>query len=90
MILKLAEGKARIEVESKLADKIGGAMDATLRVNGAVGARATIPRTVPVAFTAKESFDVGVDLGSPVSLDSFEGGPFRVDGGIASIEVQMK
>ncbi len=90
LILMLAEGKARIEIESKLADKIGGAMDVTLRVNGAVGARTTIPRTVPVAFTASESFDVGMDQGSPVSLDYFERRPFRFDGGIASVEVQTK
>ena len=33
---KLPAGKAKIEVESKLVDKIGGPMDVTLRVNGAV------------------------------------------------------
>ena len=47
-------------------------------------------RTVPAAFTASETFDVGVDLGSPVSLDYFDRRPFRFDGAIHSVDVQLK
>ncbi|MFZ4703386.1 MAG: hypothetical protein ACOYMG_25370, partial [Candidatus Methylumidiphilus sp.] len=35
-------------------------------------ARTTVKRTVPAVFTASETFDVGVDLGSPVSLAYFD------------------
>ena len=53
-------------------------------------ARTTVKRTVPAAFTASETFDVGVDLGSPVSLDYFDRRPFTFDGKIASVKVQLK
>jgi len=53
-------------------------------------ARTTVKRTVPGAFTASETFDVGVDLGSPVSLDYFDRRPFAFDGKITTVEVQLK
>ncbi len=36
------------------------------------------------------TFDVGEDLGSPVSPDYFDRSPFRFDGNIAKVEVQLK
>ena len=53
-------------------------------------ARTTVKRTVPGAFTASETFDVGVDLGSPVSLDYFDRAPFKFDGKIEKFEVELK
>jgi arylsulfatase len=61
-----------------------------LKVDGAEVARTTVKRTVPAAFTASESFDVGVDLGSPVSLDYFDRRPFRFDGNISAVKVQLE
>ena len=49
-----------------------------------------VKRTVPAAFTASESFDVGIDLGSPVSLDYFDRQPFRFNGKIEKVEVSLK
>jgi hypothetical protein len=43
--------------------------------------------TVPAAFTASETFDVGTDLGSPVSLDYFDRRQFPFDGRIDSVIV---
>ena len=37
-----------------------------------------------------KSFDVGVDLGSPVSPDYFDRRPFRFDGKIEKVEVKLK
>ena len=34
--------------------------------------RVAVKRTVAGAFSASETFDVGVDLGSPVSFDYFD------------------
>ncbi len=45
--------------------------------------------TVPAAFSTTETFDVGVDLGSPVSLDYFERSPFAFAGTIASMKVEL-
>lgn len=52
--------------------------------------RTTVKRTVPGAFSASETFDVGVDLGSTVSIDYFERRPFRFDGTIHKVDVTMK
>jgi arylsulfatase len=59
-------------------------------VDGKEVARTSPKMTVPAAFTASESFDVGVDLGSPVSRDYFERRPFKFDGRISQVKVQMK
>ena len=61
-----------------------------LSVDGKEVGRTTVKRTVPAAFTASESFDVGVDLGSPVSPDYFDRRPFRFDGKIEKVDVKLK
>ena len=72
-----------IEVETTFMDKRPlSPADVVLKVDGIEVARTTVKRTVPAAFTASETFDVGVDLGSPVSLDYFDRRPFRFDGKI--------
>ena len=53
-------------------------------------ARTTVKRTVAGAFTASETLDVGVDLGSPVSLDYFDRRPFRFDGKIEAVDITLK
>jgi len=86
---KLAAGRHRIEVDTVIA-RPGASAEVVLRVDGAQVARTTVKRTVPAAFTASESFDVGIDLGSPVSLDYFDRRPFRFDGRIEAVEVMLK
>ena len=76
---KLAAGKHRIEVDTTIA-KPGAPAEVVLTVDGTEVARTTVERTVPAAFTASETFDVGVDLGSPVSLDYFDRRPFAFTG----------
>jgi arylsulfatase len=86
---KIAPGKRKIEVNTKIA-KPGAAADVAVQVDGKEVIRTTVKRTVPAAFTASESFDVGVDLGSPVSLDYFDRRPFRFNGKIESVRVDLK
>jgi arylsulfatase A-like enzyme len=86
---KLALGKHTIEVVTTIA-KPGAPAEVVLAVDGKEVARTTVQRTVPAAFTASETFDVGVDLGSPVSVDYFDRRPFRFDGTIAAVNVQLK
>ena len=45
---------------------------------------------LPAAFSASETFDVGVDLGSVVSVDYFDRRPFRFTGKIEKVEVTLK
>ena len=62
---KLAAGKHRIEVTTTLASAQPlSPADVVLKVDGQEVARTTVKRTVPAAFSASETFDVGVDLGS--------------------------
>ena len=86
---KIPAGRHRIDVETTIA-KPGAPAQVVLRVDGAEVARTEVARTVPAAFTASETFDVGVDLGSPVSLDYFDRRPFPFEGQIDSVKVQLR
>ena len=86
---RLAAGKHKIEV-SETIPKPGAPCAISLRVDGKEVGKGTVGRTVPGAFTASETFDVGVDLGSPVSLDYMERAPFKLEGRIAQMGVQLK
>lgn len=86
---RIAPGKHKIEVDETIA-KPGAPADLVLTVDGKEVARATVERTVPAAFTASETFDVGIDLGSPVSLDYSDRAPFKFDGKIEKVTVELK
>jgi arylsulfatase len=58
-----------------------------ISVDGIQVATTAVSRTNPGIFTASETFDVGLDLGSPVSLDYFERAPFPFNGVIQDIAV---
>jgi hypothetical protein len=68
----------------------GAPGEVVLTVDGAEVARTTVKRTVPAAFTASETLDVGVDLGSPVSLDYFDRAPFAFNGKIDQMLVELR
>jgi arylsulfatase A-like enzyme len=88
---KIAPGKRRIEVTTQLASpKPLSPAEVVLKVDGQEVARTTVNRTVPAAFSASETFDVGVDLGSVVSLDYFDRRPFRFNGKVEKVEVSLK
>jgi arylsulfatase len=85
----LSPGQHRIEVDTAI-KKPGAPAEVILSVDGTEVARTTVERTVPAAFTASETFDVGVDLGSPVSRDYFDRRPFRFNGKIARVLVEAR
>jgi arylsulfatase len=84
---KLPIGKVKIEVESKLVGKIGGAMDITIKANGKVMASGQVPTAISLHFTTNESFDIGSDISSPVSLAYFDKAPFAFNGTIGATKV---
>ena len=86
---KIPAGMHRVEVDTTIA-RPGAPADVVVTLDGVEVGRTTVARTVPAAFTASESFDVGVDLGSPVGADYFDRRPFRFDGTIADVHVQLK
>ncbi|WP_424095905.1 arylsulfatase [Moorena producens] len=61
----------------------------TIKVDGEKVAKTWVKRTVPSAFTASETFDVGTDLGSPVSLDYADNVPFPFTGTINTVKVEL-
>jgi arylsulfatase len=87
---KLAAGKHRIEVVTTLKElRPLSPAEVVVSADGKEVARTTVKRTVPAAFSASETFNVGVDLGSPVSLDYFDRRPFRFEGRIESVRVEL-
>jgi hypothetical protein len=58
-------------------------------VDGKQVATGEVKRTVPAAFTASETFDVGTDLGSPVSLRYHKKAPFKFNGKIKTVKVDL-
>ncbi|KAB1069809.1 arylsulfatase [Tamlana haliotis] len=85
---KLPEGDITVEVVSQLVDKIGGAMDVTLRVNGKEVGKKRVPRAMSLHFTSNATFDIGMDLDSPVALEYFDQAPFAFNGKIGKTEIK--
>jgi arylsulfatase len=86
---KIVPGKHRIVVDTMIA-KPGALAEVVIKVDGKETASTTVKRTVSAAFTASETFDVGLDLGSPVSLDYFDRRPFAFSGRIEKVEINLK
>lgn len=88
---KLAGGRHTIVVTTALQGKgPGSPAEIVLTVDGQEVVRGSTQMTVPAAFTASESFDVGMDLGSPVARGYFKRAPFAFDGKINKLTVEMR
>lgn len=82
-------GDITIEVETKFDSRerrSGGTI--TFRVDGEQVGQGRFEDSVPVIFTASETFDVGMDLGSPVALDYHDRVPFKFTGKIEKINIK--
>ena len=86
---KLAPGKHQIEITTLISKPFGPA-DVAIKIDGKEAAKLVVERTVPAAFSASESFDVGVDLGSAVSLRYHKKAPFAFNGKISSVKVDLQ
>ncbi len=85
----LSAGEHTIEVTTEIKGP-GEPGTVTLAVDGKEVAKTALKRTVPAAFTATETFDVGIDLGSPVSLNYYDRRPFEFTGKIKRVDVELK
>ena len=85
----IAAGKHQIEVDTKIAGP-GKAGTVVIKVDGKSVGTLKLKQTVPDAFTASETFDVGVDLGSTVSLSYADLRPFEFQGKIHKMNVNLK
>lgn len=87
----IAAGKHVVTVETTFeSPKQMAPATVVLKVDDEEVGKVVVARTVPAAFTASETFGVGVDLGSPVSPDYFDRRPFRFEGRIERIDVEVK
>lgn len=85
----LPTGNVTIEVELKFDEKKQQTpATVTFRVNGKQVGQGRILRSVPGGFTASETFDIGVDLGSPVALDYYDRAPFKFNGEIEKVNIK--
>jgi hypothetical protein len=85
---KLPVGKVKIEVETAYAvPKPAGPLNITMKVNGEVFATGQVPVSAPLLFTANDCLDIGIALGSPVSLDYYDKVPFKFNGTIEQVHV---
>ncbi len=85
---KISPGKHQIEIITKM-DKPGAPAVVTISIDGKQAATCDVKRTVPAAFSATETFDVGADMGSPVSLRYHKKAPFAFNGKISSLKVDL-
>src|ERR1700678_1598151 len=86
---KLPVGKAKIEVETAYSvPKPAGPLNITMKVNGEVVAKGQVPISAPLLFTANDCLDIGIALGSPVSLDYYDKVPFKFNGKIEQVRVE--
>jgi len=86
---KLPAGEARIEVIVQAQEKKPLAPSLiTLKVDGKEVGSVMAETTVPAIFTASETFDVGIDLSSPVAMDYHDRAPFKFNGTIEKLNIK--
>ena len=86
---KLPAGKVQIEVTTTYEiPRPAGPLKITVKVNGEDFAEGQVPVSAPLGFTANDCLDIGMALGSPVSLDYRKKAPFKFNGKIRQVNVR--
>ncbi len=85
---KLPAGKVTIEFEMRTPMERAAPAEVAFWINGEPAATGTVQRTIPVSFTASETFDVGLDTASPVADDYFDQAPFAFNGTIERLHFE--
>ena len=88
---KLAAGKHTIRFDFKYdGPGMGKSGTGTLSVDGQPVGQGKIERTIPVRVSLDETFDVGVDTGTPVIEDYANRMPFKFTGEIEKFTIELK
>ncbi|UCF19456.1 MAG: arylsulfatase [Gemmatimonadota bacterium] len=77
---RLPVGNVQIVMEMRTPPQRAAPAELTFWINGNEVASGTVERTIPAAFTASETFDVGMDTNSPVADAYFDLTPFEFNG----------
>ena len=80
----LPEGDVSIAYEMRTPMGRGVPAELIFWINGKEAAKGTVQRTV-AGFTASETFDVGMDLNSPVADAYFDKAPFKFEGSLKKL-----
>ena len=86
---RLSAGDHRISVKTEI-EKEGYPGRVLISIDGSNAGGLELKRTVPGIFTASETFDVGTDLGSPVSMRYRTKAPYKFNGIINKIKVDLQ
>ena len=79
----------KIEVETVYTEpRPAGPLKVTLKVNGKSVASGVVPVSAPLLFTGNDCLDIGIALGSPVSLDYHKKAPFKFNGTINKVNIK--
>ena len=76
----LPAGEVKIAFEMRTPLERAAPAEVKFWINGEEAATGTVQRTVPLTFTASETFDVGMDTSSPVADAYFDKAPFAFEG----------
>lgn len=82
---KLPVGEVTIALEMRTPMERAAAAELKFWINGREVNSGTVQRTVPLVFTASETFDVGRDTCSPVADDYFDKAPFAFEGKLGKL-----
>jgi len=77
---ELPAGKVQIALEMRTPLERAAPAELKFWINGKEAAGGTVQRTIPLTFTASETFDVGMDTLSPVADAYFDRAPFTFEG----------
>ncbi len=87
---RLPTGDVQIVMEMRTPPERAAPAELTFWINGSEVARGTVERTIPAAFTASETFDVGMDTNSPVADAYFDRAPFAFTGRLERLHFQNR
>ena len=87
---RLPAGDVQIAMEMRTPPERAAPAELTFWINGNEVARGTVERTIPAGFTASETFDVGMDLNSPVADDYFDRAPFAFNGKLKRLHFEHR
>jgi arylsulfatase len=87
---KLAPGKHTIKLDFKYdGPGFGKSGTGTLSVDGNQVAKGKIERTILVRFSLDETFDIGMDTGTPVVEDYVNKMPFKFTGELKNVVIEL-
>lgn len=84
-------GKATVSIELDMKSRMrAAAANVVMKINNKEVASVTVPQTAPAFFSHTATFDVGADVGPPVSLQYYDQAPFAFNGKIKDVAVRYR